>query len=603
MMKILSLYTSLPSSVSLFKDGKVVSACQEERFTRKKNDEKYPVDSINFCLKSGNLSSQDLDAVAIASFLSGSYDDTLTRKSSWTVEDYLKEQYNKWLPLNYPEKCNYQPKSLVEIFPEKIDFESYPLGALSQIYGEPERNKMFHNYRKILTANFLNIDQNKIYFIEHHRCHAAYSYYCSPFRNEDVLALTVDGSGDNLNATIGIFDKDGNYSRKYQTSECNIGRIYRYITLLLGMKPNEHEFKVMGLAPYGKAKYAKKAMELFKSTLYVDGLDFKWNLKPEDSYYWFKERLEGIRFDNIAFALQDWVEELLTEWVKNAIKEFNINKIVLSGGVSMNIKAMGKIAKLPEVQDIFIGGSASDESMSISAGLCLAKDLEKTKKEYIFDNSSTRINTLYLGPKANIDDEELAIKELDKRSYDVSKINDPKTIATLLSKGLILARCAGEMEFGQRALGNRSIIADPKNIEVKEKINSAIKNRDFWMPFAPIILDKYASRYLVNPKNIYSPYMTIGFDTTELGFNSMRAACHPADKSARPQILRRETNIELYEILIEFEKITKRGALLNTSFNLHGFPIVNTPMEAVNVLQKSGLDGLILNNYLVTKNL
>ena len=126
MMKILSLYTSLPSSVSLFKDGMIVAACQEERFTRKKNDEKYPVDSINFCLRKGNTTAQDLDAVAIASFLSGSYEDTLTRKSTWTVNDYLKEQHQKWLPRNYPEKCKIDPKSSLEMFPEKFDFESYP---------------------------------------------------------------------------------------------------------------------------------------------------------------------------------------------------------------------------------------------------------------------------------------------------------------------------------------------------------------------------------------------------------------------------------------------------------------------------------------------
>ena len=396
-----------------------------------------------------------------------------------------------------------------------------------------------------------------MHFIEHHRCHATYSYYCSNFRGEDILALTVDGSGDNLNATIGIFDKDGNYTRKYQTSECNIGRIYRYITLLLGMKPNEHEYKVMGLAPYGKAKYAKKAIDIFKSTLYVDGIEFKWNVKPQDSYFWFKEKLEGIRFDNIAFALQYWVEELLTEWVKNAINKFNINKIVLSGGVAMNIKAMGKIAQLKEVKDIFIGGSASDESMSISAGLCLAQDLNKEKTESSFDNKNISIPSLYLGPKATDDEELAAVRSLDKKFYNVIDHTKPEYIAGLLKDGLILARCAGRMEFGQRALGNRSIIADPINLNIKEKINTAIKNRDFWMPFAPIILDKYASNYLINPKNIYSPFMTIGFDTTELGFDSMRAACHPADKSARPQILKREINIELYEILVEFEKLQK----------------------------------------------
>jgi len=158
------------------------------------------------------------------------------------------------------------------------------------------------------------------------------------------------------------------------------------------------------------------------------------------------------------------------------------------------------------------------------------------------------------------------------------------------------------MEFGQRSLGNRSILADPSDLRVKEKINNAIKNRDFWMPFAPVIMDKYNERYIINSKHIESPHMTIGFDTTAEGYEAMIAACHPADRTARPQILHMDANPELYHILEAFEQLTGRGALLNTSFNLHGHPIVNTPAEAAFVLEHSGLDGLILNYYLVMKN-
>jgi len=158
------------------------------------------------------------------------------------------------------------------------------------------------------------------------------------------------------------------------------------------------------------------------------------------------------------------------------------------------------------------------------------------------------------------------------------------------------------MEFGQRALGNRSILADPILLETKERINTAIKNRDFWMPFAPVVLDSYADRYLVNPKGIKSPHMTIGFPTTDEGYQAMRAACHPADHSARPQILYEEANPELYLILRAFEDLTGRGALLNTSFNLHGYPIVNTPADALYVFLNSDLDGLIFGHYLILRN-
>lgn len=598
-MNILSLYTSLPSSVALYREGAIVAATHEERFTRRKNDESFPVQSINYCLDYAGLAPNELDAVAIASFLGGSYDDTVTRKSGWTPDDYLKEQYKRWRPLSTGDITS----SLfpTDIFPEKIDLSSLPSEELKNLIGRSDRNEIFQGNRAKIVSEYLGIDESKVRCIEHHRCHAAYSYYASSFRGEDILALTIDGWGDGLNATIGTFSCTGEYKRHYETSDANIGRIYRYMTLLLGMKPNEHEFKVMGLAPYGRAKYAQKAIDVFKSTLYVDGIEFKWNEKPTDSYFWFKERLEGVRFDNIAFALQVWVEDLLCEWVKNAIKKFGINKLVIAGGVAMNIKAMGKIASLPEVEDLFIGGSASDESMAISAGICLAEDLSRENGIQWNSANVPSLPSLYLGPEATRENEIEAIETLDRKEYEVIPSPSPNQIARLLCDGKILARCVGRMEFGQRSLGNRSILADPSNLNVKEKINAAIKSRDFWMPFAPVVLDNYMDRYIINPKKIASPHMTIGFDTTKEGYEAMIAACHPADKTARAQILSKSVNPGLYEILENFESLSGRGALLNTSFNLHGFPIVNTPHEALFVLNNSGLDGVILNNFLVLK--
>ena len=408
---------------------------------------------------------------------------------------------------------------------------------------------------------------------------------------------------DFKNATIGEFDETGKYTEHYATDQCGIGRIYRYMTLLLGMKPNEHEFKVMGLAPYGKERYAQKALDIFRSTLYVDGIEFKWKNKPTDSYFWFKERLEGVRFDNLAFALQLWVEELLLEWVKNAVSKYGISKVVMSGGVAMNIKAMGKIAELDCVQDLFIGGSASDESLAIGSAICLAEDMTNEKNKLWNSNKVDSLSHLFLGPEAS-DSDEMEVIEIAKdiSTFSVTKMPSNNLIANLLRDGKVIARCVGRMEFGQRSLGNRSILADPINLSVKDKINSMIKSRDFWMPFAPIVLDRYVDRYLINPKGLRSPHMTIGFNTTEEGFNAMIAACHPADQSARPQILVKEENPTLYELIEEFEKLTGRGAILNTSFNLHGYPIVNTPQDAYDIFNRSGLDGLLLNNYLILKS-
>lgn len=598
-MNILSLYTSMPSSVSICVDGEIIAATHEERFTRSKNDEMFPEKSMDFCLKQAGIKPSELDGVAIASYLAYSFEDMVTRRSKWTTQDYLLEQHQRWLPII--ENRAWEAKSQLEIFKEKIDLDFYPGGVLRDLFGQVDRYTQSHELREKWFADYLGIPAQKVSRIEHHRCHAAYSYYASPFRNEKVLALTIDGSGDGLNATIGQFDESGNYYRHFETSECNIARIYRYMTLHLGMKPNEHEFKVMGLAPYGKAEYAEKALSIFRETLYVDGIDFKWKNKPTDSYFWFRDRLEGERFDSVAFALQSWVEELLIEWVKNAVGKFGIRKLVIAGGVAMNIKAMGKIAELDCVDDLFIGGSASDESMAISAGICLAQDLARESKKPWDHKKIKPLRSLYLGPNATDEEESEAIKHLSTDHFTVSLRPAAVEIAKLLNKGMIIARCAGRMEFGQRSLGNRSILADPQNPLIKEKINAAIKSRDFWMPFAPVILDKYVDKYLENPKKIDSPHMTIGFNTTKEGYEAMIAACHPADKTARAQILTKDVNPELYEILEEFEQLTGCGALLNTSFNLHGYPIVNKPSEAMYVLVNSGLDGVLLNNFLIMK--
>ncbi len=599
-MKILSIYGSLPSTVSLIVDNKIVSAVNEERFTRKKNDEVFPRQAIDYCLSNSNLTGKDLDAVAVASFISP-FDDNLVQKSTWTVNDYVKEQELRWKPF-LVDKTDKKLKSLLEIFPEKILLDQYPNKYWKNMFKDPERLVKHRSGRLKVISDYLKIDQEKVKAIDHHKAHAYYSYYTSNMIGKNVLSFTADGLGDNINATISTFDKNGNWKRHYATDECGIARIYRYITLLLGMKPNEHEFKVMGLAPYGKEKYAHEALKVFEQTLDVEDTKFIWKIKPTDSYYWFKERLEGIRFDSIAWGLQNWVENLLIKWTKNSIRKYKIPNIIYSGGVAMNIKAMGKLAELKEVKNLFVGGSASDESLAIGSGICLNQDLKLKKKEIWRATDFSRIETLYLGPKAQNIDENKIINNLDKKKYSYEDNPTAKKIARLLSEGKIIGRCANRMEFGQRALGNRSILADPSKIMIKEKINSAIKNRDFWMPFAPIILDTYAPRYLKNPKKMESPHMTIGFQTTELGYEKMIAACHPADKSARPQILEKKHNKELYKIIEEFSQITNCGAVLNTSFNLHGYPIVNTPKDAFYVFENSDLDTLVLNNFIIKKN-
>ncbi|MBI96847.1 carbamoyl transferase [bacterium] len=598
-MYILSIFPNFLSSVSLSKDGVVLSATLEERYTRLKNDGCFPKESIKYCLSNAGISADQSDYIAIAGkYTNPTY--SVTNKSIWTVDDYIKEQKQYWIPRFYENK-NFDDTFMhyVNMFNSYINYDDYPNNLYRKmVEGDKKLIETFYKDVGVFYADYLNLPYEKVIYVDHHKCHAYYSYITSNMIGEKVLALTADGMGDGLNATIGIFNEFGEYERLYETDQCFIARFYRYVTLILGMKPNEHEFKVMGMAPYGRRKYSLKAIDVFNNTLDVEGTKFIWKNKPTDSYKWFKDRLEGVRFDNIAFALQAWTESILTKWVFNCVEKYNINNVVFSGGVSMNIKANGHIAELENINNFHVGGSASDESMGISAGLCLYNDLQIKNN---IKAKPKKLDTLYLGHEIGIEETIDSIKSLDLNDYKI--ITDPSNIilAEYLSKGLVLARCIGRMEFGQRALGNRSIIANPQDLRIKEKINKSIKNRDFWMPFAPVILDTFAEKYLINPKGLDSSYMTIGMNTTKEGFLAMSAACHPADKSARPQILNRNANPELYDLINTFALKTNIGALLNTSFNLHGFPIVRSASDAIYVLQNSELDGLILPGHLILR--
>jgi carbamoyltransferase len=596
-MKILGIYWGLSSTAALLIDNQIQSAVSEERFTRIKNDDVFPQESIRYVLEANGLTADDLDGVAIASneqYLPYS----ILQKSRWSIEDYVREQTDRW----YPRIYEGAQVSDLDVFGEKINRGLYPENYWAKSpEGLKAQIESFSGDRKKIFADFLNVDETKVRTILHHKAHAYYAYYSSPFRSRDVLCMTMDGWGDDANGSIGVFDEHGEFRFELETANCNIARIYRYATLILGMKPNEHEYKVMGLAPYGKERIAQKPYEVFKETLVVDGIDFKWNVEPEDSYFWFRDRLQGCRFDGIAAGLQRWAEELLTEWVANAVDRFGVSRVVLSGGASMNIRANGKIAELPGVEQLFVGGSGSDESLALGSAFCLAEELHGERGTKWRAQDVPYLERLYLGPQADQNTEQAAVGALKPELYDVISGVDSARVARLLADGKILARCAGRMEFGQRSLGNRSILADPTVADVVGTINAAIKNRDFWMPFAPVVLDSEAPRYIQNPKRLQSPHMTIGFESTEEGWVEMRAGCHPADRSARAQILTEQANPRLYSILVEFKRITGRGALINTSFNLHGFPIVNTPAEAIDVLERSGLDGLILNHYVVLK--
>ena len=263
----------------------------------------------------------------------------------------------------------------------------------------------------------------------------------------------------------------------------------------------------------------------------------------------------------------------------------------------MNVKANSKLADLSEVENFFVPLSPSDETNVFGAGYLLTeKNMLKEKKD---PNSIPSLDSVYLGPQFNIEIKD--VNKLKKEGYFIYENISNKKIAKLLSKGKIFGRFVDRSEFGQRSLGNRSIIGCTHIPGIVDKINSQIKYRDFWMPFCPTILDVDAKKYLINKKNIDSRYMTMSFQTNPKYSEKIKGGMHIGDNTVRPQILKRKDNYKFYDLILEIKKITGIGAIINTSFNLHGEPVVGHPKDAIHTLKKSNLDGIIINDMLISR--
>lgn len=598
-MKILGINEGHGASACIIINGKVVVAASEERFSRRKNDDGYPEKAIQFCLDYSNISPQELDAVADASIDLAPAHILIKRIPTFKIKDYVLENKEYWKPfLIEGKQINYY-YDFVKKHPELRHDKEPPYDLSFLETSEPkEWINLFRKERLRNIVKKLGLPESKVHFVDHHSAHAAYAYYASPLR-DNMLVLTADAWGDGANGSIG-HGHNNNLTIVKKTANNNLARLYGWATLILGMRPHEHEYKVMGLAPYSKDYIMKEPFEVYSSTLVVDGDDFKWNVKPPDMYFWFKEKLEGCRFDGIAAGVQKFIEVRMIKWIRNIISESKHSKITFSGGLALNIKLNKKITEIDGVQMLVVPPSGGDESLSVGAAYHFA--VQYCDKHNIDKSMIRPLNDVCLGPDFTNEEIKQAIKRRGgEQKYKVRERVSNKEIARYLAEGHIIARFSGRMEFGPRALGNRSILASPEDPETIRIINEMIKFRDFWMPFTPSILKERTNDYLVNPKGIDSSFMTIGFDSTDLGKKYLKAAIHPYDKTVRPQFVDKELSPDYQDLISEFEKLTGIGAVLNTSLNLHGEPIVCTPDDALHVLDKSGLKMLLMNNILIKK--
>ena len=588
-MIILGIHDGHNSGVSLFKNGRLLSAISEEKISRKKNEYGFPVNSIKLALAHNNIKKNQIDAIAVSTKNLPPKYYLVKRNTSFSLKDYLTEQNEYWHERIYKKrKVKY-----LKIFKKKIIGRKKLFYDFSKIKNEDDYTGM-RKARKNFYSKYFSIDKNKIFFFDHHECHAYYGFYGKGLTNLKTCVVTLDGGGDGTNAAIWVSNKN-KLKNVYRTNSGNLGRMYRYITLLLGMKPTEHEFKVMGLAGYAleKNEYYKKSLKIFQKTLGINGIKFKYINKPKDNYFYFKNKLNGERFDTISYSIQKYLEEILVKWFKNIYKKYKIKNFVFSGGVAQNVKATKKILETKNISSIYVPPGPGDESLCIGAVYCY---LAKFKHQF---KSISSMENPYTGIKFR----ETDLKFITKiKNLKIKKTTD-KEIAKILKKGNPVARFSLEPnEFGPRALGNRSIIADPRNQDIINLINKKIKVRDFWMPFAPSILEEDAKKVMNVVKNHKNPFMTISFDVKKKYINKIPAAVHPFDKTCRPQFVSKITNPKYYNLIKEFKKITGLGVLLNTSFNLHGEPIVFSPKDAIKSFLNSGLEYLYIGDFLVTKS-
>jgi carbamoyltransferase len=555
---VIGIHDGHNASVALVRDGRIELALQEERLTRVKNQGDAPAGALREAMK---LAGADATGARVA--LNGYY-----------------VNYNQW-----------QRETIRRDYERSSGWVSRVKQPLKGTWADGVYQKVKANARGQRLGE-LGIDGERLEPVEHHVAHAAAAYYTAPWREGKTLVLTCDGSGDRLSATVSI-GQNQELTRIAEVSEHDsIGRLYALVTRCLGMTPLEHEYKIMGLAPYARdpdTSFPPEMFEFAKNPLV-------WRRRrgvPSmyAAYGLVEDLVRGRRFDTVAAGIQRLLETVLCRWVRNAVRETGIARIACSGGVFMNVKANLALLEIPEVEQLHIMPSCGDESNSIGAACHAAVRAGSVIKPP---------QMMYFGDRITDAEAENALAA--KGGLRIRHVADIESlVAEKLAAGKIVARAKGAAEFGARALGNRSILARADSLDAVRVINRMIKNRDFWMPFAPSVLAERAGEYYVKPKPVASPYMMLAFRSQPRKRATFAAALHPADFTTRPQEVFEAHNPEYYRLLKEYELRTGEGILLNTSFNLHGEPIVYRARDAVEVFIRSGLENMALANWWVEK--
>ena len=581
------------SAATILVDGKIIAAAQEERFTRKKHDSSYPYNAIEFVLDFAKIKLCDVDKIIFF-------------EKPFLKFERLLETYVAFAPRGFKSFCMAMPIWLKDKLFQK---------------------KMLFNELKRHDNNFNDI--KKIYFSDHHLSHAASAFFPSPF--EEAVVLTADGVGEWATTTVAIGKGNKLEIKKEIHFPHSLGLLYSAFTYYTGFKVNSGEYKLMGLAPYGNPifedKIKTKLIDIKEDgSFHLDQSYFNYatgltmtnkkfeNLFGQKVRNAQHEKLTQFHMD-IAASIQKVTEDIMIKIAKSLKEEFNISNLCLAGGVALNCVANGKILNEKIFDNIWVQPAAGDAGGSLGAALALWH-IEQNNPRTI--NNEDKMQGSYLGP-------EYLQKEIEEQlnavgaKYEILKDEEllDKTVADIANEEAV-GWFQGRMEFGPRALGGRSILGDPRSEKMQKNLNLKVKFRESFRPFAPSILREDLSEWF--DLNVDSPYMLLvssinknktikmtedqknlfGIDKLNIKRSEIPAVTH-VDYSARIQTVNKRTNEKYFRLIKKFKEKTNCPVLVNTSFNVRGEPIVNTPLDAFNCFMGTHLDKLVIGNCYLDK--
>ena len=580
------------SAACILIDGKIIAAAQEERFTRKKHDPSYPKNAIEFVLNYSNLKLSKVDQIVFF-------------EKPFLKFERLLETY-----------VGFAPKGFVSFS------KAMPVWIKEKLF---QKNLLF---KKLKSHDSNYVSDKNIFFSDHHLSHAASAFFPSPF--EEAVVLTADGVGEWATTTVAIGKENKLDIKKEIHFPHSLGLLYSAFTYYIGFKVNSGEYKLMGLAPYGKPNYEDKVKRLIhikkdgtfrlnqKYFNYATGLTMTnsnfhklFGQNPRNPN---KEKITQFHMD-IASSIQKVTEEIMIKLARSVREEYNIKNLCLAGGVALNCVANSKILKENIFENIWIQPASGDAGGSLGAALALWY-LDQGNKRIV--NSKDDMNGAYLGGEFTHEQIEKELKSIGAKFEIVNYENLIDKASNYLSKEKVIGWFQGRMEFGPRALGARSILGDPRSDKMQKNLNLKIKYRESFRPFAPSVLREDLSDWF--SLNVDSPYMLLvaninpkkkiemtneqkklfGIDKLNIKRSEIPAVTH-VDYSARIQTVSKNTNKYYYDLISKFKDKTNCPILVNTSFNVRGEPIVNTPTDAFNCFMNTELDYLIIGNCILNK--